>query len=67
MTDEVKLDKRTKEYRDSHVDYDVCNDPHGIGCTAELPALDSGSPRVAKQAEPCHDCIWRNANKKKPT
>ena len=62
--EEVKLDRRTKEYRDGEKkNYDVCTDPHGIGCTAELPALDSGSPRVAKQAEPCHDCIWRNANK----
>ena len=55
----MEVDKRTKK------NYDVCNDPHGIGCRAELPALDSGSPRVEKQAEPCHDCIWRNANKKK--
>jgi len=62
--EEVKLDRRTKEYRDGEKkNYDVCNDPHGIGCTAELPGLDSGSPRVAKQAEPCHDCIWRNTGK----
>ena len=69
----MEVDKRTKEYRDGQVmeavekklkkNYDVCNDPHGIGCAAELPGLDSGSPRVASQAAPCSSCVNRNLHK----
>jgi hypothetical protein len=99
--EEVKIDKRTKAYRDSQkvvvvdpgstateiqeaVDslgdeggtvqlkagvhmqgespnYDLCNDPHGIGCREPLEPL--ASPRIKVQSEPCRKCVWLNADK----
>jgi len=72
-----KVDRRTKEYRDSQktelegggmaseegsseVDYDLCNDPHGIGCRRPLPPLDSGGKRTSIMSEPCRECVFRN-------
>ena len=54
--EEVKLDKRTREYRDSHVDYEVCSED---GCESALPPLESGQLRT--KPEPCQVCIWKNA------
>jgi len=70
--DEVKVDRRTKEYRESlksdgetsgkvvQVDYDLCNDPHGVGCRNPLPPLDSGGKRTSVMSEPCRECVFRN-------
>jgi hypothetical protein len=63
--DEVKIDKRTKEYKDSikafedgvnigkEVDLEVCMEP---GCTNRLEPRET--PRVIP--EPCEKCIWKN-------
>lgn len=60
--EDVKIDKRTKEYRET-VNYDFCNDPHGIGCREALESLESGRPRVFRQAAPCPGCVNRNLKK----
>ena len=56
VMEEVRLDKRTREYRDSHVDYEVCSED---GCESALPPLESGQLRT--KPEPCQVCIWKNA------
>ena len=54
------IDKRTKEYRDNPtvtgVNFEVCNDPHGTGCTIVHPPNDVPRSRT----EPCYTCIRRN-------
>jgi hypothetical protein len=68
---EQKVDKRTKEYRDSikafedavevkqvvteDIDYGRCSDPHGLGCRGIVKTPAIGI------SQPCEACVWRNA------
>jgi hypothetical protein len=62
--EETKVDKRTKEYKDSikafedgvevkEVDFEVCSEP---GCGNRLDPRET--PRAVR--EPCEACIWKN-------
>jgi hypothetical protein len=54
--DEIKIDKRTKEYRDSipdKPDFEKCSE-----CGCDLPPLPEGGRRI--QPEACRDCIWKD-------
>ena len=65
--DEVKIDRRTKEYKDSvqQVDYGLAENNPGFKlcmiCGRDnLPPNEDGSPKWRKYGEPCQDCTWRN-------
>ena len=63
---EPKVDKRTKEYKESlqGTDYEKIENNPGwklcMYCGATLPPNEDGSPKWRKFPEPCYDCTWRN-------
>ena len=66
---EQKIDKRTKEYRESvqeegKPDYENPKNNPGwklcMYCGGELPPNEDGTVKWRKFQEPCSDCIWRN-------
>lgn len=67
---EVKVDKRTKEYKEStpqegKPDYSKVENNPGfklcMKCGAGLPPNEDGTPKWRKFPEACHKCIWGNA------
>ena len=75
--EEVKIDKRTKEYKESIVNPEILNeslDYSKVGnnpgwskcfkCGVDLEPNPDGSPRWRSQPEACRSCIWENEGKK---
>ena len=64
--EETKIDKRTKEYKESvqQPDYEKVENNPGFKlcmyCGKELPPNEDGSPKFRRFPEPCYDCTWRN-------
>ena len=67
--EEVKIDKRTKEYKRSlrrKPDYakeTKCGDDFSkcMKCGTDLPPNEQGATAFRKVPECCDDCVWENA------
>ena len=63
---EVKVDKRTKEYKEKgEIDYSKAENNPGFNlCMVcgqdKLTPNEDGTPKFRRFPEPCPDCVWRN-------